>query len=274
MDGIVNFGVRDEFYEAHGFVSTGRNFGNSIRDHFGLYFARHQHLYEIARIVPAGAAVIEIGCGGGSKFLGSRFDMLGVEVSARSSQRAASAYASVIQATAERLPVRDGVADAIVSSCVLEHFADDVIESSMGEMARVLKPGGVMVHFLDLDNDGPFYRWAKRQPWHHAVFVTQKGHFGLRPLTTWRQLLNGHGFRPLRERMFNKSWLQDLTIWAALDDPLVHGTPRTLGRAALALIKHTGVASDIVINLVHNTVESWLPERWAAKAILVVEKVH
>jgi SAM-dependent methyltransferase len=271
-DGVVNFNVQDTFYDEHGFVGTGREFPSTLLGRVGLYFARHQHLYDISRVVRPGAAVIEIGCGGGSRYLGSSYDVLGVDVSAKSVQQAARAYQSVVQATAEKLPLRDGSADAIVSSCLLEHLGDDVVGGCIAEMARVLRPGGFMVHFLDLDNDGPFYRWAKRQAWHRDVFVTQKGHAGLRALAAWRRLFEQSGFRERRRRLFNKTWLQDLTIWAALDNPLVDGFPRRLGRAAMVVIRRSGIASDVTINVIHNCIEGWLPDRWAAKAILTLEK--
>ena len=46
------------------------------------------------------------------------------------------------QGDATRLPFADGTFDRIIASEVLEHIADD--EAAMGELARVLRPGGTM----------------------------------------------------------------------------------------------------------------------------------
>jgi ubiquinone/menaquinone biosynthesis C-methylase UbiE len=43
------------------------------------------------------------------------------------------------------MPVKDGVADVVLSSDVLEHLAPDDVRTAVREMARVLKPGGAAV---------------------------------------------------------------------------------------------------------------------------------
>ena len=272
-DGILNFHVRDAFYDEHGFTTTGRDFRNNIFGRLGLYYARHHYLYEIHRTVASGSAVIEIGCGGGSRYLASRYDMLGIEVSASSVRQARHTYPSVVQATIAELPCASLCADAIVSSCVLEHLDDHIIRRCFAEMARVLRPGGVMVHFLDLDGEDSFFRWAKRQEWFEGIFVTSKGHLGLRPLGEWQTLFEAAGFRIERRRLFCKTWLQDLSIWAALDDPRVRGFPRYLGSAASGIRRAVGQTSDVVVTMIHDCVDRWLPDRWAAKAILQLRKV-
>src|SRR5713101_5016726 len=82
--GIINFGVNNTFYDHHGFTSTGRNFSNGPVGKLGLYLARSHFLYDIAQAVPPGSAVIEVGPGGGSRFLAERYDMLGIELSSAS----------------------------------------------------------------------------------------------------------------------------------------------------------------------------------------------
>jgi len=271
-DGILNFGVSDPFYDEHGFTRPGRDFSSGLIGKLGLYFSRHHYLNDISRAIAPGSTVIEVGCGGGSRYLASHFDTLGVEVSATSVRHAAGTYQSVAQATSARLPVLDGCADAIVSSYVLEHFEDDIIDQGLSEMARVLKPGGVMIHCFDIDNDGPFHRWARKQTWYSEVFVTKRGHFGLRSLDEWRNLFVKTGFEVEASRCFCKTWLQDLSIWGHLDDPSVGGIPRCLGKVSGAIRKTTGSASDVVVTLLDDCVDRWLPEDWASKVIMQLRK--
>lgn len=272
--GIVNFGVRDAFYDEEGHTSSGRTFSSGIVGRLALYFARHHHLYDISRAIPAEAAVVEVGCGGGSRFLASRYDMLGVEISSKSVLCAAQTYPSAVQASLARLPLKDGCADGIVSSCLMEHLGDDTVADCLSEMARILKPGGAMIHFFDLDNDGPFNIWIKSQPWYDPIYVSGKGHIGLRRLEDWTKLFNRAGFTIRSKRLFCKSWLQDLTIWAALDDPEVRGLPRVLGKISRITGKAGNWIPDVIITLIHDFAEFWLPDRWASKAIIELRKAE
>lgn len=48
---------------------------------------------------------------------------------------------------AEKLPLKSGIFDKVVSVCALEHFRND--EKAIEEMNRILKPGGVLVLTVD-----------------------------------------------------------------------------------------------------------------------------
>src|SRR5262249_1048186 len=129
IEGIINFGVRDVFYDHHGFTSTGRDFSDGLLGRVGLYLARSHFLYDISRSVARGSGVIEIGSGGGSRYLASRYDMLGVELSSASVRCVANPYGSAVQATVAGLPLADHCADALVSSFLLEHLGPEIVET-------------------------------------------------------------------------------------------------------------------------------------------------
>lgn len=62
------------------------------------------------------------------------------------------------------LPFEDGIADAVICECVLEHVKDP--QAVVSEMHRVLKPGGlvyVVVPFVFPFHSSPYdyYRWSK-----------------------------------------------------------------------------------------------------------------
>lgn len=272
-DGIIGFGLADPFYEGHGFTSTGRHFPRNVVGRLGLYFARHHYIYEVSQAVAAGSVVIEIGCGGGSRYFASCYDMLGVDVSATSVRHAARVYSSVVQGTVAELPVADGCVDAIISSYVIEHLGDDVVDRCLAEMGRVLRPGGLMVHCFDVDGIGPFQQWARRQAWYQDIFVKSRGHFGLRSEEEWRGLFAKADFEIRARWLFCKTWLQDLSIWAALDDPMVTGLPRLLGRAAATTRRATGWAPDVIVTLIDDWLDRWLPDRWATKVIMRLQKL-
>jgi SAM-dependent methyltransferase len=72
-----------------------------------------------------------------------------------------------VQGDASRLPFADGAFDRIIASEVLEHIDDDV--AAMGELARVLRPGGTMA--VTVPSYGPErVCWALSDEY-HAPFV-------------------------------------------------------------------------------------------------------
>jgi ubiquinone/menaquinone biosynthesis C-methylase UbiE len=115
------------------------------------------HRYKLEYFIPeyaqfdhwAGKKVLEIGCGAGSDLL--RFAqggaiVTGVDLSPRSAmltkQRLLlyNCTGSILNADAENLPFKDNTYDLVYSWGVLHHTPDT--EKAMGEIRRVLSPGG------------------------------------------------------------------------------------------------------------------------------------
>jgi len=78
--------------------------------------------------------------------------VIGMDISVLTSRSAKSRHPGlVVGGDVRRLPFADGVFDIIVSNSTLDHFeSSDEIVDSLGELLRVLKPGGLML--LTLDN--------------------------------------------------------------------------------------------------------------------------
>jgi SAM-dependent methyltransferase len=79
----------------------------------------------------------------------------------------ATSLVGTVQGDGTKLPFDDGTFDRVIASEVLEHIVDDV--SAIGELARVLRPGGAMAVTV------PSY-WPERINWalaheYHAPFV-------------------------------------------------------------------------------------------------------
>lgn len=76
-----------------------------------------------------------------------------------------------------RLPFADAAFDAVYNSGVMEHFADDKLVLGIAELARVLRPGGLLVCIVP-SAKGRFYRWGKRRleaagRWEYGVEIPQ-----------------------------------------------------------------------------------------------------
>jgi SAM-dependent methyltransferase len=103
--------------------------------------------------VEPGENVVDVGSGAGidsliaGKMVGAAGRVIGVDMTpamvARSRESAAAMGADHVEfreGVAEALPIPDGWADVVISNGVLNLFPDKL--AGLGEMARVLKPGG------------------------------------------------------------------------------------------------------------------------------------
>lgn len=197
--------------------------------------------------------------------------MLGVDLSSSSVLRASQVYSMVIKANCVRLPLMDQSVDAVISSFLLEHLECAEFEQFFREMARILRPDGCMVHYLDLEDNSRFTQWAKQQAWYHRLFVVERGHYSLRPIEEWRTCFQKAGFQAEKERYSCKTWIQDPSIWSRLADPAVAQPYRSIGRVSRGLSRVLGPALNVAVDLYQDTVERFYPHSWASKAIWVLK---
>jgi 2-polyprenyl-6-hydroxyphenyl methylase/3-demethylubiquinone-9 3-methyltransferase len=85
-----------------------------------------------------GAVLVDLGCGAG---LGYRH--VGVDLVGTSLRLAAEHGVLSVRGDVQRLPVGDGVADAVSAGEILEHVPDH--RAAVAEACRVLRPGGTLV---------------------------------------------------------------------------------------------------------------------------------
>src|SRR5215211_4692110 len=111
----------------------------------------------------SGQQVLDIGCGTGSlvvlmKRLHPNVNVVGLDPDpqalARAKRKAARATLGIQfdQGFADELPYPDASMDQVVSSLMFHHLERDDKDGMLGEVQRVLKPGGL---FSLLDFDGP-----------------------------------------------------------------------------------------------------------------------
>lgn len=112
----------------------------------------HRRLVELAR-TPAGAQVLDIGCGTGNLtilarraqpdavFTGSDPDPLAL---ARATRKAEGLGIRFERGYAQRLPYPDESFDLVFSALMLHHLDDEARRGAMREVRRVLRPGGLL----------------------------------------------------------------------------------------------------------------------------------
>ena len=106
-----------------------------------------------ARHLAGADRVLDIGCGEGQvarlAIEGGATQVIGVDASAAQIREARRRGGGpvYVRAAAAALPVRSGWCDAAVACLVLEHLVD--LEGALDEVARVVRPGGRFVIFVN-----------------------------------------------------------------------------------------------------------------------------
>jgi SAM-dependent methyltransferase len=155
--------------------------------------------------VQPGDQVLDMGCGGGRHAFalyrkGARviaLDMDAAELKdvagmfvALADEAPAAAAAQAVRGDAYRLPFADDTFDKVVAAEVLEHLPEDA--AAMAELARVLKPGGLMA--VTVPRWGPErICWALSDDYHS----NEGGHVRIYREDQLRDRLTAAGLEPL-----------------------------------------------------------------------------
>ncbi len=133
---------------------------------FGQISAIRKHSIAVAELKP-GERVLDVGCGPGSltipasRKVGKDGKAAGIDASPEMievARRKAAKQGVEIDfrvAPIEALPFDDGEFDAVLSSLMLHHLPDDVKAQGLGEVRRVLKPGGRLIAIDIAGGHGP-----------------------------------------------------------------------------------------------------------------------
>lgn len=173
----------------------------------------------IERFRRPGETLLDIGCGAGglSQLLD---DFIGVEISQRAVANArrinARRNARFVCGNAETVPLRDGVADFVLSVNMLEHT--HVPASAIGEIHRLTRRQALIV--VPCRDCVPFWydpvNWWRlrrgKEPRSRGAFGY--GHINLANRSEWLRMLDQTGFRLLDEFAYDDSLIGQLEFCA------------------------------------------------------------
>lgn len=273
--GVVRFlPGADEFYEGR-YLYTIRFVPRreSLVWAWPLWLINSGYVWAVRRFVPAGATVIEMGCGGGVAYFAKRYRVIGLDLSHQSLAGIANLYAACLQADAARaIPLPDGSVDAVLGSFAWEHIPPDQKPRVLAECARVLRPGGKLVFLYDLDCQSPLYRTLRRRDpgLFREQMIVSDGHFGWQTAAENLSIFEASGFRVLEHRGQEKFF-----IAAASFDKIQHWGGGLRRLASLGLRFRSGPAYHLYnagIRLFDESIGRLLPGSWARVAVTVCDK--
>ena len=130
----------EEIYRTSAESVRARHSPESARD------AYRRYVDFVSRWLPPGSRILDLGCGTGwsSSLLGERgYRVVGADLNARAFDAPRGPRLQYLAASMNRLPLRDGSLEGVCLHEALEHGTDP--QAALGEMVRVLRPGGVAV---------------------------------------------------------------------------------------------------------------------------------
>jgi len=148
-------------------------------DRFDMRFARTMWVYDNVR---SGSTVLDLGCGSGMLALLKRKGIVltGVDVSPEcvlASRR--NGYDVALLAQLSHLPFADRSFDYVVSLDVLGHVGFEEKDAVLGEVKRVLRPGGVTMHGIECTDRSSQKDYDEMSAAELRRFIEVDGHVGL-----------------------------------------------------------------------------------------------
>jgi SAM-dependent methyltransferase len=204
------------------YFSRGPYAGVSFRRFSQYWWSNRFYARLVERFGPRQGRVLEVGCGLGHLLarLPARFEVHGTDVNPWALARAAQVVprARLQEASAEDLAAFEADwFDVVVAKHVVEHLQHP--ETAIGEFARILRPGGVVI--LATPNlDSPM-RVRKGKGW---IGYQDPTHISLLEPERWLAMLRAAGITP--ERVYSDGF------W---DPPYVAGLPTALQKVLFGL---------------------------------------
>ena len=240
------------------------------------YIVRKERFF-VRRLSLRRGRVLDLGCGGGWRLYTRAGPVIGVDLSYGSLLSAGRIYAGAALADLSALPFAAGSFDVVVSSDVLGHVPAADKDAVLGEIHRVLKPGGITLHYVEADGDDPLMRFAKRYPeLYRRHVIAPEGHVGLEAPAAITARFRRLGFRALAEIPAYRG-LTYVRRFVQYFDNEYAGKARAVrllvGLCKLLARMHlVELASNLLLSLLMEIGDRVLPERWAGGVLVCYEK--
>jgi SAM-dependent methyltransferase len=164
---------------------------------------------ELARVLPQGARVLDVGCGSG--FIAHHLSaLLGARVSGIDVRKSVDAPIDYAAFDGAHFPADDGAFDAVLLCYVLHHAQDQ--PAFLREVRRVLRAGGLVVVYEDIP-EGAWDTAACRV--HDRAWRARTGPCTFRLWEGWGRVFTSNGFEVIAVRRLSR--------WRNLTHPVRRG---------------------------------------------------
>jgi ubiquinone/menaquinone biosynthesis C-methylase UbiE len=270
IDNIPVFEGLDEFYENR-WSETDRSTGN-LRN----LLVKKQRFF-VNHLKGQRGTVLDLGCGGGWKLFTTVGPVTGVDLSHGSLKIAQGIYDQVVQANWTKLPFADDSFDIVVSSDVLGHVAPEDKEKVWHEIVRILKPGGLTLHYIEANSDDPLMQWCKKYPELYQKYVIDtEGHIGMESAQDTILRFRHYNLEPVSEQGVYRLFMYLNRVPLLLDNEYRHKSPVTGLLVKLSQILLKNKLTEIVINLILvaliEIADRVLPEDWSNGVLVAYRK--
>ncbi len=278
IDGIPFFSKPDAFYDQYSeehcpFASSPAGIKRAILRVLPFWSYREWRFWD--KVIPPCERLLEFGCGRGREvFLERARETVGYDGSLQFLRDCAMRYSAVALGQLPRLPFASNQFDVVASSHTIGHVSREDKELLIGEIARVLKSGGVTAHIIETDSEHPAVRAAKQRPdAYRKQFIDQHGHIGLEHanVIVERFARNGFQLKTLR--------LVDAILPSVMNYRRFFGIPELAELPELKWSREFSkwTAGNIIANAAyevgfgafHRTAEQWFGKSENAQFILV-----
>lgn len=237
---------------------------------FGYY-------HSIEHSITAGGQVLDFGCGGGTVWLGKRYQVTGLDSCADSVRACQQLYNTATVGDICHAPFPSKSFDGAVSKFVLEHLPEEAGTEALAEIGRILKPGGLLVCLCDLECDHPQLAWLRSHfpDVYYKLYVLDPGHVGLRRSEEWRKLVEAAGFEVVEWRQTSRFPVLDHHPVGQLSKASVLPTvAKWYGLVALQVSKVRILVGiwTVLTAIIEETIGRWLPSQWAYRLVFVARK--
>lgn len=217
--------------------------------------------------------VLDLGCGGGWRLFCRLGPVMGVDLSLTSVRAAATIYPQVAVADLSRLPFPEASFDFVVSLDLLGHIPLQDKDAVLGEIFRVLRPGGRTLHYIEALGDDPLTRFERRYPeLYQRHIIEPEGHIGLEPPSAVFARFRRMGFRPVRELSVYRMLLYVSRVIQHLDNE--YQTKAWWARASVALGRFLGrwrpveAAANVGVSALMELGDRLFPAHWAGGVLV------
>lgn len=279
-DGVVQFLQHDDAFYEGVYVRQIRYMpGKNVFKNWGFFnLVQSGILGEIKKVLPKGGRALDVGCGGGIRWLGAYAETIGMELSQKSLIAARQCYAAAVRGDIQRMPFRDNSFDLVYGSYVFEHLSPEVKTNFLKEVARVLKPGGACVLQFDTLSDNWLTRFALRdKAAYKKAFIDTDGHVGLEPLSAGIRRIEKEGLAVTRVLKFGTTLVQYQATYNWLNTAYgdTYAWVRNFSRAVnWILSKRLGIALEFFATAFDKILNPFSRTDAATRAIVVAVKPH